>query len=73
MLIPLLIVGCGDAIERPNVVLVTIDTLRADYVSAYGFALETTPELDSLGRRGAVFMRAIAGRRARWSAAASSS
>jgi arylsulfatase A-like enzyme len=60
LLVPLLLLACGETVERPNVLLITIDTLRADYVSAYGFELRTTPELDALARRGALFTRAIA-------------
>ncbi len=38
-----------------NVVIVTIDTLRRDRVSAYGYTRPTTPEVDALGARGVVF------------------
>lgn len=38
-----------------NVVLVTIDTLRADHVGAYGYARPTTPALDALAADGARF------------------
>jgi len=43
-----------------NLVLVTIDTLRADHVGANGYARGTTPNLDRLGHRSAVFTQAIA-------------
>ncbi|MBX3157851.1 MAG: sulfatase-like hydrolase/transferase [Deltaproteobacteria bacterium] len=43
-----------------NVLLVTIDTLRADHVGAYGYHRPTTPNLDSLGREGVVFDHAWA-------------
>ena len=33
---------------RPNVLLVTIDTLRADHLSCYGYARATSPHLDAL-------------------------
>ena len=36
----------------PNVLLVTIDTLRADHVGAYGYAAGETPTLDRLAREG---------------------
>ncbi len=39
----------------PNVVLITIDTLRADYVGAYGSTEVKTPSLDSLAGDGVVF------------------
>jgi len=35
-----------------NLVLVSIDTLRADHVGAYGYPEGTTPNLDALARRG---------------------
>jgi len=44
----------------PDVLLVTIDTLRADRVGVYGGLPATTPNLDSLARRGVTFMDATA-------------
>jgi arylsulfatase A-like enzyme len=45
---------------RPDVVLVSIDTLRADHLGAYGRAPTLTPEMDRLAREGVVFTRALA-------------
>ncbi|MFT5285391.1 MAG: choline-sulfatase [Planctomycetota bacterium] len=42
----------------PNVVLLVIDTLRADRLPFYGHDRQTAPFLDSLASRGAVFERA---------------
>ncbi len=42
----------------PNLLLLTIDTLRADRTSAYGYGRPTTPELEALARSGALFERA---------------
>jgi Flp pilus assembly protein TadD len=42
-----------------SVLLVTIDTLRADRVGAYGDAAARTPRLDALAREGVVFERAF--------------
>ncbi len=39
----------------PDIVLVIIDTLRADRVGAYGYDLPTTPSLDRLARQGVRF------------------
>jgi arylsulfatase A-like enzyme len=53
----------GGRTPIPNlsrVLLVTFDALRADHVSAYGYARETTPNLDRLADRGVVFIRALA-------------
>jgi arylsulfatase A-like enzyme len=38
-----------------DLVLITVDALRADHVSAYGYARSTTPSLDALARDGALF------------------
>jgi arylsulfatase A-like enzyme/cytochrome c-type biogenesis protein CcmH/NrfG len=40
--------------------LITIDTLRADHVGAYGYARARTPALDALARSGTAFDRAYA-------------
>jgi arylsulfatase A-like enzyme len=45
---------------RPDIVLVVIDTLRADHLSTYGYARPTAPGLDALGASGAVFLDATA-------------
>src|SRR3954466_14441256 len=46
--------------ELRNVVLITIDTLRADHVGAYGYAAANTSTLDALAATGARFDRAFA-------------
>ena len=43
---------------RPNVLVVTIDTLRADRLSAYGYERKTSPNLDRLIERGVRFTQA---------------
>lgn len=50
--------AASDAARFPNVVIVTIDTLRADRVGAYGYHRTTTPELDRLLARGTRFAEA---------------
>ena len=45
--------------SAPSVILFTIDTLRADHVSAYGYHRSTTPNFDELARSGTLFERAI--------------
>jgi choline-sulfatase len=49
----------GEA-EGASVLLVTIDTLRADHVGAYGAKTGATPYLDALAARGTVFEEALA-------------
>src|SRR3954463_6126278 len=39
----------------PNLLLITIDTLRADHVGAYGATTGATPAIDALARRGVRF------------------
>ena len=41
-----------------SVLLITIDTLRADHMSAYGYGRPTSPRLDAFAREGTVFDRA---------------
>jgi arylsulfatase len=48
--------GC----EGCNIVLVLIDTLRADHLGTYGYARETSPNIDALARRAVVFRNVIA-------------
>lgn len=43
----------------PNVVLISVDTLRADRVGAYGWPRPTTPSIDALARQGVTFTQAI--------------
>ncbi|RPJ59127.1 MAG: DUF229 domain-containing protein [Acidobacteria bacterium] len=43
----------------PNVILITADTLRADHLSAYGYARRTTPFLDRLAVNGVLFEAAF--------------
>jgi arylsulfatase A-like enzyme/Tfp pilus assembly protein PilF len=47
------------ALAAPNVVLITIDTLRADHVGAYGAAPGATPALDALAADGVRFANAV--------------
>lgn len=46
--------------SRPNVLLVTIDTQRADRIGCYGYPRAVTPSLDGLAARGARFETAVA-------------
>lgn len=43
----------------PNVVLISIDTLRADHLGCYGYRRNTSPEIDALARQGALFEQHI--------------
>ena len=41
--------------EQPNILLITIDTLRAAHLSSYGYHLETSPNIDQLASEGTRF------------------
>ncbi len=47
----------GDT-SQPDIILVSIDTLRADHVSSYGYERKTTPFIDSLASKGMRFSHA---------------
>jgi choline-sulfatase len=56
LVVSIIVASCMASREtRPNVLLVTIDTLRPDHLSLYGSPLKETPAIDSLGHQGAVF------------------
>ncbi|MFN7976275.1 MAG: sulfatase [Acidobacteriota bacterium] len=58
----LLAIGCPQKrpAKPPDVLLVVIDTLRADTVGAYGAADPITPHLDALSRKSRLYETAIA-------------
>jgi arylsulfatase A-like enzyme len=43
----------------PNVLVIVVDTLRADHLSSYGYKRDTSPFIDSLAKQGVVFKNAI--------------
>ena len=46
--------------DGPNVLLITIDTTRADRLSCYGYSQRTSTRLDSLAAEGTLFTHAVA-------------
>lgn len=46
--------------DKRNIVLVTLDSVRADHCSFMGYHRKTTPTLDKMARKGLVFENAIA-------------
>lgn len=52
----LLLAACGRApAERPDVVLITLDGLRRDHLSAFGYDRPTSPNIDRLAAGGLAF------------------
>ena len=41
--------------SRPNILLIAIDSLRADHMSCYGYHRKTTPYIDQFARSGTLF------------------
>ena len=58
--IAIAVVACrGQAGPRPNVLLITVDTLRPDHLGCLGYARPTSPSIDALAARGVVFRQAV--------------
>ena len=45
---------------RPNVILISLDTVRPDHLGCYGYKLNTSPNLDAFARQSALFRNAYA-------------
>ena len=43
----------------PNIVLISVDSLRSDHLGCYGYARQTSPRMDRLAAEGALFENAI--------------
>jgi choline-sulfatase len=50
--------AAGDAGQPTPVILISIDTLRADHLSAYGYRRISTPNIDSFAQQGTLFTEA---------------
>jgi arylsulfatase A-like enzyme len=45
--------------DRPHIVLILMDTQRADNISCYGYSKKTTPNIDKIADEGAIFFNNI--------------
>jgi arylsulfatase A-like enzyme len=45
---------------RPDLILITLDTVRSDHLSVYGYERDTTPTLETLAGEATLYTRAIA-------------
>jgi arylsulfatase A-like enzyme len=46
--------------EKPNLLLITIDSLRADHLGCLGYRTDVSPQIDRLAAQGTLFTQAIA-------------
>ena len=53
-----LLSACGRR-ERPNVLIITIDTLRADHLACYGYDKPTSPEIDAFAASAVLFEQVL--------------
>jgi len=51
--------SCGSEKIKPNILLITIDTLRRDHLGVYGYPRNTSPFIDRLARAGVMFKYAV--------------
>jgi arylsulfatase A-like enzyme len=50
---------CHTGSKKTNVILIVVDTLRADHLSCYGYYRNTTPHIDDFSRESLLFKNAI--------------
>jgi arylsulfatase len=55
----LLLLSCGGRGDGVNVIVIVIDTLRADALGCYGAVDGSTPNLDAMGARGVLFRTCV--------------
>jgi arylsulfatase A-like enzyme len=64
LLLMFLLLGCGIGRAEPptgyNVLLISLDTLRADHLSCYGYKRATSPRIDEVAKEGVLFENAVA-------------
>ncbi len=46
--------------QRPNLLLISLDTLRADHLGSYGYPVDTSPILDAFAKRAILFETVVA-------------
>lgn len=56
----LVMLGCSSEPDRPSLLVITLDTTRADYLSCYGSTRSRTPAMDGLAQSGVLFENALA-------------
>ncbi len=57
---PVTIISCSKQTIKPkNIILISIDTLRADHLGCYGYKENTSPNIDRYAKSGVVFRNAF--------------
>jgi arylsulfatase A-like enzyme len=59
LVVAALVLTCGKDTSRFNVLLIGIDTLRADHLGCYGYERSTSPNIDQLAEEGIAFETAV--------------
>lgn len=58
LIVSVVLGGCGRK-PKPDIVIITIDTLRADHLGCYGYASARTPTIDALAAKGRLYSNAF--------------
>ncbi|MHC4722394.1 MAG: sulfatase-like hydrolase/transferase, partial [Planctomycetota bacterium] len=45
--------------KRPNIIVLTVDTLRADHMAVYGYHRDTMPAIEAFAKTAVVFDQAV--------------
>ena len=54
--------GASQAGRRPNIIFLTVDTLRADHMALYGYVRNTMPAIEAFAKTAIVFDNAVVSR-----------
>lgn len=65
--------GCElqQPMKRPNIFLITVDTLRADHLGCYGYSKDTSPNIDKFASNALLFENCFSNASETWSSCAS--
>ncbi|MGA1863996.1 MAG: sulfatase [bacterium] len=65
--------GCEShrSVKRPNIFLITVDTLRADHLGCYGYPKDTSPSIDRFASNALLFENCFSNASETWSSCAS--
>ncbi|MCP5053839.1 MAG: sulfatase, partial [bacterium] len=62
LIVMILFSSCGGKskiVDKPNILLITVDTLRRDHLGVYGYPRETSPFMDKLAKEGVMFKHVV--------------